>query len=119
MNLLSICRSLSGVRPMMKRPGVSSRSAIVWPLKPTRMRPSVTRRCDPGIDAVQMRRACACAAERQRRRSLIERSAYSTHCNSSIAARMSSTVTTSRSWAKAAIIAVSHSVLTRRGMPPV
>jgi hypothetical protein len=51
--------------------------------------------------------------------SLTERSAYSTHCNSSIAAFMSSTLTTSRSCANAAIIDVSHSVLTRRGMPPV
>ena len=106
--MLSICRSLSDVRPITQRPGARSLSATTRPLIDS------TRRPDRQL---QLRRRLSFERRAQLRRrprreldplQLVDR-----------LVQLGRRDRVSCPCANAAIIAVSHSVLMRRGMPPV
>ncbi len=101
--LLSTCSSLSGVRPTKIRPGSSAHSRIASPLYDSTSRALAAGWCTPVSSMIRCEDVGG---------------VYSTHCSSATAAFTSSTPIVRRSFANAAIIAVSHSVFTSRGMPP-
>ena len=108
-NLLSICTSLSTVRPMTRRPILSGRSSTCSPPCATMMRASTS--------SDETARASGPGGAMPARMRLV-RAANSTHCSSSIAAFSSVIVTAGCPDENAIMSEVSQIVLTRRGTPP-